>query len=122
MASYNSTSALPFISAAALTVYRFGILNGSAKLAHVGTAGLRADCIIAESVGAADLAVAGVVEGCIAKVEAGAAIALGANISSNASGQAITATTGHNIMGKALEAASGANSVISILFGHKGTA
>ena len=50
----------------------------------------------------------------IAKVKAGAAIAAGAPVASNASGLAITATSGKFIIGYAMEAASGANQVIAV--------
>lgn len=51
----------------------------------------------------------------ISKAQAGAAIAAGALLMTNASGQVITAaTTGSTIIGWALEAAGGASEIISI--------
>lgn len=57
-----------------------------------------------------------------AVVEAGAAITIGASVSSNASGQAITATTGHKILGTALQAASGAAALIRVRLNPADTA
>lgn len=52
----------------------------------------------------------------VTKVQAGAAIAAGAEVMANASGQAITAaTTGNRINGIALEAAGGAGELIAVL-------
>jgi len=56
----------------------------------------------------------------IAKVVAGAAITRGANLTTNASGQFITAATGNPIVGKALEAAGAASQVIRAEIGYRG--
>ncbi len=55
-------------------------------------------------------------------VVAGAAIAAGAQVQSNAAGQAITQTGSGHILGIALEAAAGAGDQISILFSPRGEA
>ncbi len=49
------------------------------------------------------------------KVVAGAAIALDADVTSDASGKAVTAVSGNEINGKALEAATAADQIITIL-------
>lgn len=53
----------------------------------------------------------------ISKVVAGAAVAQGALVMSNASGRAITATSGNFVAGRALEAATADAEVISVLLG-----
>lgn len=50
----------------------------------------------------------------IAIVEAGAAITLGAAVTTDASGRAVTATTGNQVHGRAFEAASGAGVLIAV--------
>lgn len=54
------------------------------------------------------------------EVEAGAAIAIGADVSSDAAGKAITSATGDAILGKALSAASADGEVIEVLFSKAG--
>ena len=56
-----------------------------------------------------------VVNSGIVFVEAGAAVANGALVTSDATGRAITATTGQSINGEALETASGAGVQIAVL-------
>ncbi len=51
----------------------------------------------------------------IAKIKAGAAVAAGAYVTSDASAKAVTATTGDVVNGHALQAASAADEVISII-------
>lgn len=55
-------------------------------------------------------------------VKCGAAIAKGAQVASGANGLAKTAATGNVILGVAMEAASGANSIIAVLFQPRGAA
>ena len=57
----------------------------------------------------------------VSKVIAGAAVAKGADVMSNATGLAITATgTGAYIQGEALEAATAANQIIAVLLKKSG--
>lgn len=59
------------------------------------------------------------------KAKAGAAISLASGLTylaTDASGRVVTATTGQQAIGYALEAASGAGSLISIELGYLGTA
>jgi hypothetical protein len=58
----------------------------------------------------------------VAKVICGAAVAAGAKLMTNASGQFITATTGLPIVATALQAGAGANSVIAARIGYLGLA
>jgi hypothetical protein len=51
----------------------------------------------------------------ISIVEAGAAITVGAYVTTDATGRVITAATGHQIHGRALETASGAGVFVAVL-------
>ncbi len=109
-----------FPSAATLasSQYLFGLLNSSGNIAVNTVAGGFCTGVIQDNssvVGAASkVALLG-----ITKVVAGAAITCGAQIMSNASGQAVTCTSGGASMGQALQTASGANSIIAMLLtGH----
>jgi hypothetical protein len=57
--------------------------------------------------------------GCKVEITAGAAVAAGALVMSDATGRAITATATNSVHGKALTAAAAADEVITILF-YKG--
>lgn len=52
--------------------------------------------------------------GSVSKVVAGAAVAAGAFVTPDASGDAVTAGTGNYIAGEAIDAAAGAGSIISV--------
>lgn len=54
--------------------------------------------------------------GCRVEVEAGAAVAVGADIGSDAEGRAISAVATNPIFGKALTAASAAGEIVEVLF------
>jgi hypothetical protein len=56
----------------------------------------------------------------ISKVVAGAAVSAGAQVTPNASGKAITAATGKNILGVALAAASGDGVIIPVALTYNG--
>ena len=51
----------------------------------------------------------------VSKVVAGAAVAAGAQVMSDATGRAITATATNNVVGVALEAAANADEIIAVL-------
>ena len=92
-----------YISGSAVSQFRFVTLAADGQVDHTG-AGLRADGVaLAAAVGANEpLAVA--YDGRVTVAAAGT-IARGGNVASNASGQAVAATTGNVIMGTATEAA-----------------
>lgn len=60
--------------------------------------------------------------GSITKVVAGAAVAAGAFVSTDSNGKAVTSTTGAQMLGQALEAASNANDIFAIRFMPMGKA
>ena len=100
MAFSENMSTRSYVTSAAVSQFRFIVMtNGLA--AHVGTAGARADAVSITDA-ASGKAVAGAYIGRVT-VTAGGTISKGGVVSSNASGQAIAATTGHIIMGTALE-------------------
>ncbi len=58
----------------------------------------------------------------VSRVEAGAAVVVGALVSADATGKAVTATTGERVLGVALEAASATGEIIPIKLGYLGAA
>lgn len=101
--------------------YRFVVVNGSGQIAQAG-AGVRATGVL-QSPAAANDAAEVMVSG-VSKVEAGAAITEGDDVTPDASGRAITAAaaSGNTIVGTALESAGAAGEVIAVLLGYGGTA
>lgn len=55
----------------------------------------------------------------VAKVKASAAIAVGAKVAAAADGRAVTAGSGHHVLGRALVAAGAADEVIPVLLGSE---
>lgn len=94
--------------------YFFGAVNTSGQVAACGD-GAKADGVIYNDPAAAgratQLAIAGRV-----KVVAGGAVTVGDDISSDSSGRAVPVVSGDFTLGTALEAATAAGDVISILF------
>jgi len=102
----------------AVTRYRFVVRASDGQYDHVGVAQAEMDGIAAESVSTVggELPIIAMKGGSIAKVEAGAAVALHAVLGSDNVGRAITAvsTAGNWEAGKALDAASAAGEIIRI--------
>jgi hypothetical protein len=126
MASYDNVRTISAVADVATTaqVHRFARFgaNGRAGDAADVVAGDIVDGIIGEGVAAGDVFPLIVPDGSIAMVEAGAAIAQGANVATNATGQAVTAVATDFIMGVALDAAGALGDIIRIQFIHKGLA
>lgn len=98
--------------------YLFVVANSSSKVALAG-AGVDVLGVLNNDPNtnqSAEVVVNGV-----AKVRAGAAVAAGAKVMANASGQAITATATNKAVGVALAAAAAANEVIPVLLKDMGT-
>ena len=92
--------------------FRFVELNASGLMAQVTTLGARAAGVLQNKPNlneAAEVMLTGV-----SKVVAGAAVAVGANLTSDAAGRAVTAGAGQAILGKAELAAGAAGEVISV--------
>lgn len=112
------TFTLPAAADHSANQYLFCSANSSGQAALTG-AGLTAIGVIQNkpTIGrATDIMVDGV-----SKVRVGAAVAIGAKVMANASGQAITATSTNQGLGVALSAATNANEVISVLLLPLGT-
>lgn len=93
----------------------FVTLNGSAQVAVTAVSGALSDGVLQDKPLLAGDEAQVALCGCITKVVAGAAFNAGVQIMSNASGQAILATTGHTVMGKSLEAAASSGAIVPVL-------
>jgi len=120
MATYQGVETVSRTAGSAITIYRFVAFSTSdSKYDHVGTAQARMDGISAEGVAADGDAFPMVIpNGAICKVQAGAAVAVGASIGSDNTGRAITAVSGvgNFTAGIALTAAAAAGEIIEIQF------
>jgi hypothetical protein len=96
--------------------YKFGTIASDAQVDLTASAGGEAHGVIYNAPSAAgeacQLAIAGRV-----KVTAGAAVAAGAKVQSDASGLGITAASGDHVLGTALSAASASGDVFEVLLG-----
>lgn len=94
------------------------VVNTAGEAAVAGAAGVALGVLQNDpgAAGTASIMVQGV-----SRVRAGAAIALGAKVGSDANGKARTAITGDTILGIALEAAAADEDIIPVLL-HAGTA
>jgi hypothetical protein len=114
MATVNDILTIPMAAAADLSAKQFYFCKVSAadtvNLAGDGELVLGVLTNAPASGAQADIQVVGV-----GKVTAGAAVAAGAKIASNASGQAVTAAIGDEVIGIALEAASASGVVFKFL-------
>lgn len=123
MAYENRGTNLPGIVAAAdysAAQHRFVSINGDGKAELTG-AGLRMDACL-ENNPLADHAATLNGPGSVAKIEASAAIAQGADVASAADGKAVLAASGNYIAGKALNAVSAAGELVSVWFTLPGRA
>lgn len=94
--------------------FTFVLLASDAQVDQVSSAGGDADGVLQNDPSAAGRA-ATVAIGGIVKVKAGAVVAAGAKVQSDATGRAITAATGDHVLGKAVTAAGAADEIISVL-------
>lgn len=90
----------------------FVVVNSSGKIVAAG-AGAAVDGVLQNNP-AADQAATVWGVGSVSKVVAGAAVSQGAQVTPNASGQAVTAASGNYIAGRALQAATGAGQKIPV--------
>jgi len=97
--------------------YLFVKLNSAGKIVKTGN-GERAIGVTTDH-GVADRSIAVAIDGRVL-VRAGAAIAAGAIVQSNAAGQAITQTSTGIVCGTATEAAAAADDLVSIIFDAQG--
>lgn len=119
MAFAISCKAITVQAGTAVTIYRMVAIASDGQADHVAGAQGDVDGVCGESEATVGQPFAMVVpDGGVAMIEAGAAVALGALIASNASGQAITwvDAAGNVCMGRALEAAAASGDVIAVNF------
>lgn len=107
------------ISGQALSQFRFVTMAADGQVDPTG-AGARADGVVLTSAAGANEAVTVAYDGRV-MISAGGTISRGAAVASNASGQAVAATTGNIILGTALEAAV-SGQIITIELRRDGTA
>lgn len=122
MAISQSVKIISRVSSAAISIYRFANINGQ-NVANNTTAGAFCDGITNEDIAASEVGrEVGIVvpDGAIAKLEAGAAFAVNANLASDTSGRGITAVPGNAIMAKALEAATAAGDIVEVQLLYRG--
>ena len=93
-------------------IHRFVVINSSGKAVLAG-AGAAVDGVLHNNP-EADRAASIWMVGSVSKVEAGAAVAQGANVTSDATGRAVTAASGNYIAGRALQAAAGAGEFVPV--------
>ena len=108
-----------YVSGSAVSQFRFVTLAADGQIDHTG-AGARADGVALAASTNANEVLAVAYDGRV-MVSAGGTIARGAAVASNATGQAVTATTGNIILGTATEAAS-SGQIITIEIRRDGTA
>jgi len=92
--------------------HRFVDLDGSGEAVLAGAGAAVAGVL--ENAPAQGEAAAIMGPGSVSKVEAGAAVSAGADVTSDASGRAVTSASGNYIAGKAINAAGGAGELISV--------
>lgn len=117
MASSDAQKNITVTAGSAVTEGRFVVLAADGKYDHVSGAQGRASGVAAETVAAEDDVFAmAKADGAIVKVEAGAAVSVGAQVASDTSGRAIThvSAAGNYILGEALEAAGSAGDIIRV--------
>lgn len=111
---FENTESVSLTASGAIAQYRFVSVGANGQIAQ-STAGADPHAVSAEAATAANQVInvfelSGKVE-----VEAGAAFAAGAIIASDATGRAVTATTGDEVGGVALQAATAAGERCTIL-------
>jgi hypothetical protein len=122
MSTSKGLSLISYEAAGDLTQFRFGSLNSDGQIATTG-AGAQADGVIQNDPDNQGEAVTiATYNGGQAKVEAGGSVSAGDNVTSDSNGRAVTATSGDVVNGVAVQAASGAGSVIGVTLSHGGAA
>jgi hypothetical protein len=123
MSVANSQVHIPFRSGADLSaetnLYKFVKVSGESEVNVAGAADVAIGVLQnrPEQGEGADVVVAGRTQ-----IVAGAAIADGNQVTCNASGQAIVATTGEPIFGIALTTVANAGEIVDVLLGYGGVA
>ena len=122
MATYQNQEVITLVSAGDLSADQFHFLtvDATGKVAVSGNGDDSVGVLLNDPNGAdqaAQVAISGKT-----RVEAGGGITAGANVASNASGQAVVATASDAILGIAIDGAAGAGEIVSIVFNPRGYA
>lgn len=117
MAVYDGAKTISVIAGAAVPIYRFVQLQTDGKFDTVGVAQARADGVAADTAADTEEFPMVIPNGARVKVEAGAAVTVGAQVASDNAGKCIphVTTAGNYILGVALTAG-GDGDIIEILF------
>ena len=118
-AIYEGVNPKSFIAGSTISKYRAVVLASDGEVDHVGTANTIAPTGISMGDAAAGAPVDVACDfGAIVKIEAGAAVTKGQEVSSDNVGRAIdrTSTTNNVVIGRALEAATAAGQIIPIQY------
>lgn len=120
MAYENHLENITMVAGADLSAlqYRFVTMASDGQIDPTGT-GLGADGVLQNDPAAAGRAATVAISG-VSKVEAGGAITKGANVSSDSTGRAITATSGHRVLGVAQETVTTAGQILPVLLKVQG--
>lgn len=123
MSFYNSCKTTTATGSVDLTDkgYHFVERFAGGKVRPVGTAGARVTGVVAEGTIADQASTITVPDGGVSQVILGATVGAGVQVSSNATGQAITAATGHWIAGTTVEGGV-AGDIVPVQFNYEGTA
>ena len=109
------------VFAAAISIRGIGVTINADGEAAATAAGAMPDVIFTESDVAVGAAVQGAIpNGGIIPVLAGAAVAVGADVTTDAAGKFVTATSGDAIVGRSVTAATDADEFFGIQFTFKG--
>ena len=120
MATQEQVQSISVEAAADLSAaqFTFCVIDSNGQLAQVSSAGGDADGVLQNAPAAQGRAAALAYAGKV-KVVAGATVAAGAKVQSDASGRAIAAASGDHVLGKALTAAASAGNLIEVLLVSK---
>ena len=114
--SFEAFRSISLVPGGVVAQRRFCTIDSSGRAVQAG-ANAEAVGISLEAAAAADdpAIPVGLLDGAKVEVEAGAAVTAGDEVTSDANGQAVVATTGQRVLGFALSAAGAADEVITIV-------
>lgn len=125
MATTDACVTVTRIAGEALTIYRCVKTGASGRVTHTDVvANGPVDGIVMEDgINSGDNVPVAIPNGAICKVEAGGALAVGDEVTTNGSGQVTAAAVGNTIIGTYLgTGAAASGDVVEIQFAHKGVA
>lgn len=117
MATFQRLNPITVVAGSAITLYRFVAMASDGEYDHVAAAQGRADGVSCQAaIAQGDAVSIQPLDGCIMKVEAGAATTRGAQVASDNQGRAIdhVSTAGNHILGVFLDAAGAAGEIVRV--------